>query len=514
MIKFLKQYGTLIAIILIAIIGWSFSLFYNLSSYEQQKAEYLKTERQLLESEISSIIRTYEEFSSFIFETLLNTPEVIDLIADANHAEGEEQQLLREQLYEMLLKTHVQLKRYHFRQLQFHLRNGDSFLRFHAPGLYGDNLFEIRETIRIANTEERYVSGFEEGRVLGGYRFVYPLNRDGEHLGTVELPISLAAVIDLLKDLYPEKLTVFVIDEEVVDFKVFKELQDNYEFSFLEGYLFDSEVLNNIIAREFDFELYLDDAFTSKISEQARPHLSSGYGFSYTLQQGGVDYLVQFIPVRNFSKETVGYFISTKEDSYIAAIRSSMRRELLLITILFAVTMILLINIERDRRLMKQLASTDKLTGLYNRHKFTHLAAKEINRCERYEHPFSIIMIDIDDFKVINDQFGHVQGDQVLKNLGAVLQSGLRDSDILARWGGEEFIILMPETTADQAVSVADRLRKAFEDFNHDNLGSVTISLGVAEKKDCKMDLNTLIHRADQALYKAKNKGKNRIEVV
>jgi diguanylate cyclase (GGDEF)-like protein len=161
---------------------------------------------------------------------------------------------------------------------------------------------------------------------------------------------------------------------------------------------------------------------------------------------------------------------------------------------------------------IQQLAITDPLTKLYNRRKFEELSTKEFERSRRYHHPLCLIMIDLDQFKQINDTYGHIVGDQVLSGLASLCRNNLRVTDILARYGGEEFVILLPETSAEQAMATAERLRQdcAQTEFSS-NQGeiNITISIGVDElTADCS-SLEMLIDRADQALYASKNFGRN-----
>jgi diguanylate cyclase (GGDEF)-like protein len=163
---------------------------------------------------------------------------------------------------------------------------------------------------------------------------------------------------------------------------------------------------------------------------------------------------------------------------------------------------------------LHEMASTDELTGVNNRRRFFDLASIEISRARRYDCPVSFLMLDADRFKGINDQYGHVTGDRVLKAMADTARASLRTVDILARYGGEEFAILLPETDEDNAVSVADRLRLAISETEvPTERGPLyfTASLGVAGAKGDAIDLGKLIERADQALYAAKRSGRNRV---
>jgi len=158
-------------------------------------------------------------------------------------------------------------------------------------------------------------------------------------------------------------------------------------------------------------------------------------------------------------------------------------------------------------------SSLDELTGAGNRKLFTLLLQKEKALSQRSIRPFSLIMIDIDHFKNVNDRFGHISGDQVLIAFTNLIKANLRQSDLLFRWGGEEFIILLPGETVDEADLLAEKLRTRIEHHPFEPLGKLTASFGVTEVLPGESDEET-IRRLDSALYRAKENGRNRVETV
>ena len=170
---------------------------------------------------------------------------------------------------------------------------------------------------------------------------------------------------------------------------------------------------------------------------------------------------------------------------------------------------------------LQRLASTDRLTGIWNRAHFEHAVETEINRAKRYGEPLSLLLFDIDHFKVINDTYGHLVGDQVLIDLTRRVGDRLRAMDVLARWGGEEFVVLMPHCGAVEAMRVAEKLRALVQARPFATVGQVTSSFGVAVfqpaddldtwLKRADDDLDTWLKRADDALYAAKAAGRNQV---
>jgi len=163
----------------------------------------------------------------------------------------------------------------------------------------------------------------------------------------------------------------------------------------------------------------------------------------------------------------------------------------------------------------RELAIRDGLTGLFNHRYGEDRLADEVDRARKFNRKLSLLFIDLDNFKFFNDQNGHLAGDEVLHSLGKLMSGATRDSDTLARWGGEEFIIVAPETDEHQACELAEIIRKqvaefAFPHAEKQPLGFVSLSIGVVTLTDAIADAEQLLGRADKALYKAKESGRNR----
>lgn len=162
---------------------------------------------------------------------------------------------------------------------------------------------------------------------------------------------------------------------------------------------------------------------------------------------------------------------------------------------------------------VKSLAIRDGLTGLYNYRHFWELLAHEVEQSRRYETPLSLLFLDLDNFKVINDTLGHSQGDAVLKTLADYLQDALRQADVICRYGGEEFVVLLPKAPLDQAMRLAERLRRKISELViplPERDLRFTVSIGVARLTP-GMDGESLVNAADAAMYQAKQAGKNQV---
>jgi len=171
----------------------------------------------------------------------------------------------------------------------------------------------------------------------------------------------------------------------------------------------------------------------------------------------------------------------------------------------------LLVKLSESRKKIEEIAITDELTSLYNRRHLLSRFDEEFTKASRLNSPLGCIMIDIDNFKYINDTFGHLTGDKILKGVSLIIRSSIRAYDIAGRFGGEEFLIILPETKSDGTKTVAEKILKTIKEATFLNDLRITISAGIANLTKDDDSLDSLIKRADDAMYKAKNTGKDRV---
>ena len=181
--------------------------------------------------------------------------------------------------------------------------------------------------------------------------------------------------------------------------------------------------------------------------------------------------------------------------------------------ILTIIVIVLGLNGLRLNRLLKDLSQTDALSGLYNRRYMNKRLEEEIMKHQRYGTAFSVLLLDIDYFKKINDTFGHDKGDLVIKKISSLIQKNIRNTDICARWGGEEFLILASNSDLSGAVKLANNLKDLIENSDFEINNKVTVSIGVSSMNK-HLEEESLLKLVDNALYKAKEKGRNRVEIA
>lgn len=168
--------------------------------------------------------------------------------------------------------------------------------------------------------------------------------------------------------------------------------------------------------------------------------------------------------------------------------------------------------VRKSRRRLATLANADKVTGIFNRQYFDKIAAEEFEKARVAQRSFSILFVDLDHFKEVNDNYGHRTGDDVLRAIAWLIQKVCRNTDIVARYGGEEIVVVLPNTLSDDAIKIGEEIREIVAKQTRERLGiAVTVSVGVAGFPQDGDSLSSILEKADRALYQAKEKGRNRV---
>ncbi len=475
-------------------------LLYSLGiTKEREKSEYIEDKLRLLDARISATVSSLSRFSEYIFSNYLDESWIARTMAEAASSSPARRAELRDYLYRRLLPWYQSLARYDFKQVAFHLPDDSVFLRMHKPDVFGDDQSDLRETVRRVNSTGEGASAFELGHVPGGYRFVFPIADGGRQKGAVEVSLSVSAFLRILREI-DDSGYVFLLDKGAVESAVLPEFRGTFiESGFSDKYLFDRDVHTDASYAE----LFARNA--SLLEGLIESDVDSGV----FVEHAGRGKLILARHLRNLGGRTEAYLVSVAGDDLYATYDSnfaSLSALALGIYVLLVAFSIAIVN-ERDK--LKRLSTTDNLTGLANRSVAVKAISAELSRKVRYLHPFSILMIDLDDFKKVNDLHGHAEGDAVLRNFAAVLRKSLRSADISARWGGEEFLVILPETEEQRALLTAQKLCEITASSALSPKRRVTVSVGCAQARD-EDTIDSITVRADDALYEAKKRGKNR----
>lgn len=496
---------------ILIIIIWLIFMSIIVSSKNHSENTFLDSQLNRFEGEVQSTLLTYESFSSYIFDEIEQDQDIMEIIYKANTSSDKEKEILRDELYNKLDKKYSSMKKYGFRQLHFHLPNTESFLRVHAPDKYGDILSNVRESIYLVNKNKIKVKGFEEGKVFNGFRYVYPLEYKDIHIGSVEVSISSASIIEVLSDLYPGEDFRFIIDKSAVNKIVSNERMANYKDSpIFNNYYMDTEVVE--ITESYSTIIpKADKLFFRELKENYSERLKNNKSFSIIQNFEGKDYNIRFLSIKNIKKVPTAYLISISEDVSYRQFAKNMYKEIILVTLLSLVIIFSSLMLTFYQHRLKNISELDYLTQIYNRNKFYEIIKKEIKASRKYQFDSFIILLDIDFFKKVNDTYGHEWGDEVLKELTNQISKNIRSTDTFARWGGEEFVILLANIEKDLALEKAENIRKLIDESNSKELKDITISIGMSLIDHDNYDIDSSIKLADEAMYCAKENGRNQV---
>ncbi|RUM93216.1 MAG: hypothetical protein DSZ27_00710 [Thiomicrospira sp.] len=489
------------------------SFWVGFSNFTTQKQHLINYDSSHEMNSFNASKKALNIHAKTIFQTSIYKDDIFKLMAKAYHGDTQVKDKVRTELYHKLQPIYQLLQLEHIRQLHFHLPGGISFLRFHRPEKYGDNISSVRYSIVQVNKTKAPISGFEEGRIFNGFRHVFPIIYKDELVGTVEISFSVDAIYELMTHSNKEFYSL-LLKKDLVKEKVFSNERQNYAPSAIsDNFLVDREVegmKSHINAIPKNRIQQINNALNGEFLKQLDRQCQS---CNFMINVDQTYYLVNFFQLKNIEQKPVGYIVNYQEEPGIKLITENFLQHLLINELLLFIISLLVFffirNQIRQRRLLHKMARTDNLTGLPNRSIFKRALNENIKRSNKKQWPLSLIFFDIDHFKKINDTYGHLLGDKVLKKVARHIEDGLTHKDIFARWGGEEFVILLPNTNLQDAEKVAERLRHKLETMTDFDM-QITSSFGVSDLRPDDT-AESLMQRGDEMLYHSKEHGRNRV---
>ena len=436
--------------------------------------------------------------------------------------------LLARQARERLLKlvnVPWQELRDHFdtRQLHFQFgQNATSFLRVHALDRFGDNLEGVLYTIFRDRSPK---IGFECGRIICGIRGVTPVfgnayhAHDSEFIGVLEAGTSFRTLLELVERPSQANFAVLLAMEH---------LRETYFPDRLEKLKKDNPSIDGHLVEETLHpevrELLAHPQVTELVRHTGTRWFKIGDRYLAFTAFPLRDYLGQ----QDAQRPPVGTVMAWMDvETDVRQLRRDLSFNIIYAVLAFILIEVLLFYalrkathslervVARQTDALHEIAVHDELTGLYNRHYLDEFLQKEYASASRHQRDFSIAIMDLDHFKDVNDEHGHLVGDHVLGDAAALIRHRLRASDIAFRFGGEEFLLVFPDTNAEEARLICEELRRQIQANTLGGLesGKITASFGVTQMASAGESMDTLLARADHALYKAKDGGRNRVEV-
>ncbi|MCV6637294.1 response regulator [Candidatus Albibeggiatoa sp. nov. NOAA] len=314
-----KLFNYLIVFLLLGL-----ATFYYLHFELQQRQQHLFYETSKnLQTTYVAVVNLYELFSRTIYSEVVNKPEILALYAKAYEANEQQRTVIRTQLYEKLQPTYTRLKQQNLKQLHFHLPDNTSFLRMHRPKKFGDNLSTVRYSVKKVNADKVFTKGFEEGRIFNGFRYVFPLFYQDNHIGSVELSVSFQAIREQIEKILPLK-TAFMIKKSVVHSKVFSQELKNYiETDLSSNYLYEKSIHSKLDSRQNQqlFSLRTLESINKNIKPKLKNLLDSNHSqktlnvYSSTLYG---NFITSFIPIYNVENQLVAYMMIYEHDTQLS----------------------------------------------------------------------------------------------------------------------------------------------------------------------------------------------------
>ncbi len=637
----------------LALLGVLYLLFF-LNSYAVKEREIqiiLDGKNQSLESSYKAVTQMYRISIENYFKYVIMQPNVVEILRRSVHASAEEKALLRGKLYRYLYPIYQQeLVGQGIRQLHFHTEKGDSFLRFHQPNENGDALIDIRATIKKANEERTFVSGFEGGRIYPGFRYVYPIVDQETFLGTVELSLSYERIVTELSKLLNAQHYLLLLNKETTTDVVFEKHQDYFVPSTIsEHFMIENPSISPLSDHTLKSPLIMQINTLLRDNPRVQKLLSLHKAFSVPLLLGQQGYSINFYPIFTIDDRLGGYVttydcapelvdIETKyltiyllgfvtlailtfglylfliqrkrivleKIQFETIVTSTVNGVILLtndgsISFVNAATLSILGYQEADmlganahrlihvhpqsleqvpcpilesiahqhayvgeelfrtakgehifvhvnltpfiqenrsvgsvmifrniteekkaKETIEHLAYYDSLTELPNRKLLLDRLNYTVAMCARAKEYCGLLFIDLDNFKHLNDTLGHEYGDVLLQHVAKRLQKTLRHCDTVARFGGDEFVVLITKLGSEEVKSktqlhrIAQKILKEFSkpfsliDYDY----ACSASIGGTLFWDNSKTINDILKDADIAMYTVKKSGKNEIKIA
>jgi len=641
----------ILAIILFALLSCLAFFGYTKTHMLEERDALLERQNQILETSYKAVTHMYKVSIESYFKYIILNQGVLNILHKAKEANIEEKAILRGSLYRLLYPIYNNdLKDLGVRQLHFHTPKGESFLRFHKPSENGDPLFDIRPSIKIANIDKVFISGFEGGRIYPGFRYVFPIIDKGEHLGSVEISLPYESIELELSKLLTCKNHVFLMKKSVTTNLVFDSHKEYFmPSSFSDEFVIENQKISSISEKSIKSPMV--DTINTLIKQKydIEKLLLSGKNFSTPIVDGNEGYIANFHAIYDTSNALAAYAVTYGDMEELVSLEKKylitnfmgcliiflfsfgiylylkQNKKILLEKIQFetivrtTVNGVLLLNTDGKIRFMNLAAckilgyevgevegknshellhvhdtsydqehchilssiksqkayvgeeifrkkNGDKITVLVNANSFIQddksigsvtifrditqekknqariehlayydaltdlpnrklllnrlsLALKESTRSFEFG---GLLFIDLDNFKTLNDTYGHDMGDKLLQEVALRLQSQLRTCDTVARFGGDEFVILITKLGNDEAKAkdelykIGQKLLQAIVipyHFVTVDYG-FTASIGGTLFLDDTKTVDDILKNADAAMYEVKKEGKNEIKIL
>ena len=495
-------------------VGFALSFFVLFLSYRTRLETVKKESVGQMQSAVNSTIEVYGRLAEMAFDETAHRPEIRELYRKAQGSPTPgERSYWRDTIARQLDLSFRKFSYYQLHMLNLVTPDGTVFLRMNDPGRYGDNVLPASRLQGAALENRMPAQGFEIGTTHSLYRYSFPLFLGNAFLGSAEFGLSSSAILAQLKKQFPGHYTL-LLRKDLLD-----PLLDPAAREKLAPSILSEKFVEDIQARDLpdpmaDPNPETQTLILEKVRERASSAMGEGKSFTLFTQANGRPYSVTFLKIPSPGGKPFGCF------GYVVAVNwnpkaQDLQQLALTVGILMAGLFLIFAaflrqGIRNHEKLIEE-ALYDSLTGGLKQGRFDSVAAREVSMAQRFGMPLSLVIFDLDHFKHVNDHFGHLKGDAVLRATGATVTRNIRRVDYFFRWGGDEFLIVLPNTNLDGALCAAEKIRALMERLKPDGVEGISISAGVAQMNENDADLRAVMKRADEALYRAKEKGRNNV---
>lgn len=329
--------------------------FYFFTHFNADKNEQLAQKTENLQTQYHASFNAYSLLSKTLFSEVISSPDIIEIFKDAYSSDEKQREIIRNRLFLKTVPIFEKLKKQNLRQLHFHLPDGTSFLRLHKPEVFGDKLFDIRPTVKTANTDLQYVEGFEAGRHYSGFRFVFPLFYKSRHIGSVDTSISFNGIEKEMEKLFAGNY-MFVIKKDVVLSKVYKKAQGNFPGSNIsDEYLIEKTEVqddNNGHIGNIGEDTILRIA--GQLKDRVAEDLRKEKAFAVYTKIDRDYYTAAFLPIKNIYGVTEAYIINFEKDPAIEAFEKNFYISLILATLMVSAVLSFVYIVEKKKKLTEE----------------------------------------------------------------------------------------------------------------------------------------------------------------
>ncbi|OOZ41010.1 hypothetical protein BOW53_05665 [Solemya pervernicosa gill symbiont] len=486
-----KALAIVIPLITLLTAGYSYFVYVTTSEHIEQ---IVATEREQLHQQHTHYFKMMiDQRYQHELRQLLITPGLVDVFARQDRAALLD---LADPVWRLLRAENPNVARLHF-----HRADGTSLLRVHLPRRYGDDIAALRPMLQTIHANHQPISAVEMGRHGLFYRVMQPIMVDGNYLGAVELGLSMKFVTNALRHMLGIESLILIGHKALEAYDA--PIDDTVRLGDYILWSSSSDIRKGLDALQKGFDINQD---ANVITHGTQTHLL--HTSHMPTIEGSPKAAMLFV-------QDLTPYIEKRNHTLFGAIISAV-----LVVVIFIITLRLTLSpllsnlVATNRKLSEKidevtrLSITDPLTQIFNRVQFNHSLSNAITLAERYNTPFSLLMFDLDHFKRINDDYGHPAGDRVLIQTTEIVTRLLRSNDTFARWGGEEFMVILPHQGVDEGRIVAEKIRTLIADHSFDGIEHVTLSVGITQYREGD-DIEQILHRVDINLYHAKQQGRN-----